>query len=74
MNPLPQNWQSSIFYNSSPFERDIYFQRVLIWLHLLKQILKQVELEDFLKNADVSTTIAAAKMDLLVELLLAISR
>ena len=67
MNPLPQNWQSSTFYNSSPFQRDIYFQRVLIWLHLLK-------LEDFLKNADVSTTIAAAKMDLLVELLLAISR
>ena len=46
-----------------------YFQRVLIWLHVLKQITKQVALEGFLKKQrDVCRSITTANIELFVAL------
>ena len=59
----------SYFYYPSPSERDIIFKKVLIWLRILLQIMKQVALKRFLKKyRDVSRTTATAKVGLFVAL------
>ena len=57
-----QNWQSLFLWMWH------YFQRVLIWLHILKWIIEQVAVDGFWKSPDVSRTIAATRMELFVAL------
>ena len=46
-----------------------YFQGALIWLGILKEIMKQVGLKDFLKkHRDISSTITTTEIEVFVEL------
>ena len=69
MNSQPKNSQIFIFLSSLSLWTWHYFQRILIWLHILKQILKQVALEGFLKKHKyISSAIVTAKIELFVAL------
>ena len=48
-----QNWQIFQFLSLLSLWTWYYFQRVLIWLHLLKWIMRRVTLEGFLKKTQI---------------------
>ena len=69
MSSLPENWPFFIFLSSLSLWTWHYFQRVLIWRHILKYIMKQIGLEGCLKkHRHVFKTMATAVMELFVTL------